>query len=989
MLAAPPEDSRFARILRWVIAAWVALLVLTLFPYTSDPAAPIKNLITAYATLLMAALWLGAVLTGGQSIRVSSPTFLLLGAWLLVNLFAALLSPYPANSLNTLRPWITLSMLSVLAAQALRRKEDLSSIMTAVVGAVALSSLYGFCQAAGLDPFPWATKGIEEYHGLPSTYANPNFAGHALVLALIMGLGLLGFRLKSTLQTKRGRDVVMSLFLAAAVALMGLHLYFTHMRGGRVALLAAALLLVVYAVFRRRLSPLRAALCSCTAVVLLAAAGAGLLFAGARNVSKDPTVPVDSSLVLRLNGYYGACRMLLDHPVLGIGVGNYGIDNAPYWTAYEKRWYATEGKKNYHVHCDLLESGVDAGIPGAGLYLALLAWGVLAGLVWAGGGPDRKTGLVLAAAVAAFGADGLFGFNLRVPVSAGLFFLILGMLDGVTNMAPPVARRAAAVALAAVLAVAASLCALFETQAFLAERFYQRANGAQYWAADAAKKGDTRTETLRLKAGYALLDRARGFMPWDPRFPEAQGQIDLKLHRPDEAAERFQESLDRQPKHPGLLISLAQAKINLALRAAGEAQGKNPLEYPPFTGPLESAEQAARRAIELCEGLPEAYEAVGRAAFLRAVALEDQRRDAAAVWAEAEKELLLALRYGTPNRAAVQRMMAQIYVRTQQPDKAEDYFKQSAESNPADPETWRYFRNFAREAQRPKGCLDALSRNYGRVKEASPLSPEALALVAGHLAEMYAATGDAALAREVLRDALPRAPQQLALWGVYTRLQPAPERLESLHGLWSELTGQGGMDPKKAPPLLVQLAAAEPSKPESLMQASQVLADNVETRLKEVPQEAVISEFGWAAELLLPQADAIALQPATQGTMLANLGMVYAGFGRYDAADKLLLRAIPLLPEAQHAHALVRRSEVIARMNRVPEALALAQDAAQRAPGDPVVRLNLARRLAAAGRAAEAKFEYTSLLQQTPKNAPQFARMQAELQALEGKKAPR
>lgn len=990
MLSVPRSDIHYSRAIRFITALWVVLLVLTLFPFTADPAAPIKNLISAYAVLLMALVWLGAVLLGGQGIRIGTPGFLLLGAFFAVHVLASLFSPFPANSLNTLRPWMVLGLLAVFTAQAYREEKDTPMLLAVAVAAVALSSVYGFSQAAGFDPFPWSTKGIEEYHGLPSTYANPNFAGHALVIGIIMGLGLMALWGKPALAQRSPRNVGLSLALLLAVLLMGIHLYFTHMRGGRVALMAAALLLAVFWLFRRRFAPLRAAVLSGAVVAFLAVLAMGVLFAGARHVSKDPTIPVDSSLVLRLNGYSGACRMIFDHPFLGIGVGNYSLENIPYWTSYEKRWFATEGKKNYHVHCDVLESGVDAGIPGAGLYLVLLIWGILASLVWGGSGaPGRTLGYVLAAGFAAFGVDGLFGFNLRVPVSSGLFFLLFGLLNGLTQgEAPPAKRSAGRVAIAVGLTLLAVLFTVLETRSFLGERFYQRANGAQYWAADAAKKGDPRMESMRLQAGEALLEQARSFMPWDSRFPEAQGQIDLKLHRPDEAITHFQAALDRQPKHPGMLISLAQARINQALRVLAGGSIKDPLEYKPFTDQLEGAEAAAKKAIALCEGLPEAYEAAGRAAFLRAVALEDKRKDAAPEWAKAVDGLSLALRYGTPNRGAVQRMMAQIYVRTQQADKAEEYFKQAAESEPADPETWRFFRTFARDAQRPRACLDALSRNYGRVKERNPVPLDTLALLAGHLAEVYAAMGEAALAKETLYDAVPRAPRHIELWGVYARLSPPADRLAATQQLWKTLSTRPGVDLGGIPPLARALAEADVSKPDSLVQVSQMLVENVEARRKEAPLETVTNDLGWAVEILLSRVEDLKNAPETQGVLTMNLGLAYAALGRLDAADKLLGRAVPLLPPAQQAPVLVRRSEVLAGMKRAPDALAAAQAAAQLAPGNGDVRLNLARRLAMAGRLAEAKFEYVALLQQTPNDVPQYGQMQAELKALESKRAP-
>ncbi len=989
MTTEPVIHSRLHFLMRLVLGAWVLALVLALFPYTADPAAPIKYLVTSYALLILALLWLAAVLFAQDTSRITAPSFLLLAVFLAINLLASLLSDFPANSLNALRPWIMFSLIALFAAQSCHEWKHVRRLMALIITAVTTASLYGFFQAAGWDPFPWVTKGIEEYKGLPSTFANPNFAGHALVLAIPLAAGLLFERWRITParpanppKTTPWESWHPVAALALALLLMGTHLYCTHMRGGRIALIAAGLIVLLHFMLRKRFHPVKAAFLACAALMLLAACGAALLFLGARDTGKEPAIPMDSSLVLRLNGYHGACRMMMDHPLLGIGVGNYATENIPYWTSYEKRWFVTEGKKNYHVHCDLIEAGVDAGIPGSTLYLALLLWVLLVSFALASpSAPSQRAGYILAACFTAFAVDGLFGFNLRVPVSAGLFFLLVGMLETSRGTPPAaLASRTANLTLALALLLIAGLCTFFETRAFLGERYYQRANGAQYWAADAAQKGDAQKETRLIETGYAILNQARHYLPWDPRLPEAQGQLDLKLRRPVQAIARFNEALAWHPNHPGILISLAQAHVNNALTCLSESAGKNPLENSSFLDNLDRAEAAGRRAAELCDGLPEAYEALGRAAFLRATTLQNGHQDASAALAETEKQLRQALHHGTPNRAAVQRILAQLYVKLNRPEDAEHYFKLSVESEPADQETWRLFTLFAQQQNRVTACIDALNRAYGRLKKAHPLDKDTFILVTTHLIELYAGTpNDHALAEQLIQDALARVPDRLELWSLYARLQPPQDRFAALQSAWKNKTG------KETPELMTAVAGMNPADPDSFKNVLILLGLTAEKRAKDASPAQSAQELGWLLDLMLKQLETSPMPPESKAMLAAHSANTCYVMERWEDANRLLTLAIPRLAPAEQSQAQAIRAEALTRLKRPEEALKAAREAVRLAPNNATFRWSLARHLVAAGKFSEAKFEYISLLQNTAKTSPAYATLQKEMENVEQK----
>lgn len=989
-----PKEARLQYVfmtLRGLLGLWVVLLVLALCPYTSDPAGPIKDLISTIAVSLIAIVWLLGVVFQKHALRFRTTTVCLLAAFLLVNFAAALLSDYPPHSLNTLRLWVPLALAAVFAAQVYERPEQVWRLIAVTVGAVAVSSLYGFSQRMGFDPFPWSQTEIEEYHGLPSTYANPNFAGHALVLAFFMACGLVW-------KGSKKRPLPFRIFALASASLIGAHLYLTHMRGGRVALIATGLLLGVFVLIRSRTrSPLRAALVSGLVLAALGAVAGMGMFAIAQDPSDDDLLPIDGSLVLRLNGYYGASRMVLEHPVLGIGPGNYALENIPYWTAYEKQWFATAGKKNTHVHSDPLEAAIDAGLPGAAAYVALLLWAVLTSLTLAASKTDperRRVGLVLAACFTAFAIDGLFGFNLRVPVSAGFFFLLLGVLDAPACAQPAAGpdegaasgsnTHRASIALSLLLAALAVLCAYFATRAFIGERLYQRALGAKYWAGEFRKQDKPAAEARALSEGYASLERGRAYLPWDSRFPESQGQIDLILHRPDLAVARFSEALALFPHHPGVMISLAQAHINRAVTGMSQIDAGALNETAAFEQDLEKAEDYAERAAELCEVHPEAHEALGRVAFLHAVAREQVGKDASAYWSGAITALRRALRYGAPKRATLQRMLGEAHVHIHQIEQAEEALERAAESDPSDDETWALFHSLAKEHGHRQVFIDALNHNLGRVKRQSPVPAGVVATIALHLADMYAAEEqDPVLAREVLRDALDLDPKRLDLWGFLITLLPPAERLPALQAEWRPLAEASEKEGASLPAVFPVMARVDPADPEALLGASRVLEKATQARGKNGSAQQVSRELSWLADVLQDQMAALPTAPATQGQLLARLGSVYTAAGRWRTADRALERAIPLLSPKEKTAALLHRSQALGELGQGEDALRLAREAARLAPNDANVRWNLARRLVAAGHYAEAKFEYVALVKQLGRKSPALPEIDTEYRALE------
>ncbi len=964
------KDTWLLQAMRGVIALWAVVLVLAMCPYTADPVGPIKTLITAWTVVLLAVLWGSAVCFQGvlpytgRLLRVFLLLFWCVQLW-------TLLGAIP-DSIDKIafHQWTMLCVLSFFVAQAYQTATHVRRLLEVLVLAVTLSSIYGFLQAAGWDPFPWSMTDVEEYRGLPSTFAHPNFAGHALLLTSIMAVGLLLWTIS---EWRKGFGAKLRAgALALALGIMATHLWLTHMRSVRIALVCTVLfLLLFYGLQRWTKSVRRAAFLSCLLPVIIG--GAVLLLVLPRVLARDPFPALDGSMVLRLNGYYGATQMVLDHPFAGVGPGSYALENIPYWTTFEKQWYATEGRKNNHVHNDILEMAAEGGFPAAFAYIALLL-AVIVGalLLYQDADPGRKRlAWILAACFVAFAVDGLFGFNIRVPVSAGFFFVLLGALDGQKTTVYSTEWAKKKWILALVFAGISLSPAFLQTDVFRAALLHQRASGAQVWAQRFQAQGDLKRAMATVNEGYRDLEAAQELTPRDHRLPEMLGHFDLDKQDNAAAVEHFKEALRHAPHHVGVKVALGRAHLNEALALFSKQDAK---DQEAFEAALANAETAGKEALALCDVMPQAYEVLGRVAYMRALRQGAQGKDATAMWVDTERYLREALRYGLTPYPMTYRVLSQACAQQGDISGAEQALRIAAEIQPSDAETWKKFRVFASTYQRVEGYAKAIERHLPALKKAqSAKATELIATLSLDLATCYQQQGGKAIvAREVLEEALQASPQRLDLWGAYARMLPEEGRWETLLLKWKKA-------PKGTPGLLTKLADLDLS---GLLDASKVLANAAQQRALQATPQEVAQALGWLAELLWQHFQQEDMTPDQEAHAALHLGAVYLASGQWRMADLLLGQALPHLPRSERALALCYRSDALAALGQQKAAFVLTQEALSLAPDNVLVRWNYARRLREAGRKEEASFEYVSLLKLVRPQTDLHRKLQMEYQTL-------
>jgi len=964
------DEAAWGKFLRAGIGIYVFVLVLAMFPFSDDPTGDIKNLVTSWASLILAGTWLAGTWRTKQPVRRPPLFLVILLVFLALNLAACLRSSFVGNSLVDLRRLWALFLLYLIASQAYRTPQQVRNLMFVVCMAVAISSIYAFRQRAGWDPFPWSDRTRDEYVNLPGTFGNPNYAAHTLILATIMAVYLAAKR--------------RSLWGLGFAVLFLIHLRFTQQRAGIIAL-AGALALVVVArlIYRRVRRPVAATAWALIVVAVLGVAGLGAAM-GVTKIRTGMPYPLDLSLLIRYKSYCSAAAMALERPLLGWGPGNYKIEYAQFWTPYEQNYFAREQKINQHVHNDVLETGIDAGLPAAGLYLAFLVFGMSFGLLAAFTRSDpmqRRLGYAFAGFFCAFLIDGLFGFNLHVPVSAALLFLMAGALEGLWMVSAPgpsthrfsglsYAWRAAAMVAIVWCALAdtgvfASQCLLHSGTAALARNDYDRAG--------------------------VLLGRGERLAPWNAAFAHRRGVA--RLAKEDWAAARvhLERALEKDPYSIPALLALARSKMSLGLSLLAQ----DPPQTPEAAQEFDDATRYAERALALCPVFPMADDLLGRIASGRAMALAKQQPEAedqqalTQAWQQAEAHFVRAIQNGAANTSQLYRQLSQIRFALNDTAGAEDALARSIQADPSVETNWPFFAGFARKSGRYDQFRNTLKWQIQRLNETSPPDDAALAAAYRWLARAEKEGFDNDRAAEAAyRNAVHHDPTGPRTWHAFARFASAAGRLESFKTCLCDTTARLVAQKKTPLPHVAALAEVWTRGPKTLPRATASLVTVVQQggagRLPTAKLDML-----WAVELLHKETEAATLPNAepklgatAAAVTLLHLGIVHAGMHDLQRADELLARAMPKLPLAYQAVCARHRSRVLMGLERAPEALALLQDVAAKVPDNLELKRVLAQAFAEAGQVGKARRAYQVLLKAPKLDDKARKAIQAELDAL-------
>jgi len=847
----------------------LGLLVLAMFPYVPDPTGDTKWHLLSWGTVILFGLTILG--RGPRALPIRTPRAIvpILAAFLVVALVATLRSDHAGRSLLFLGRWAMLTALYYVVLQSVTTRRQLENLFVTVCIAFAVASCYGFLQRLGYDPFPWAERESDVYTQLPATFGNPNYAAHALALVVLMALYL----------TVSGR-----LWCAVFLPVFLVHLHLTGQRGSQVALLAAAVLITVTAVVARKItSPRRAIPVIVAITVLLGAVAAG----GAMAVCKARTgtmFPLDESLLLRYNSYAGAARMILDRPVLGYGPGNYVIDNAPYWTPYEQRWFAEQRMMNEHVHNDLLEFGVEGGLLLSLIYLALFVLSIGYALLLAQTAETRKErllGYFFSAFLTTYFVDGLFGFNVRVPVSAALLFVVLGLLEGrlpTTSVAPapnaPRFRINARTLLAVVLVLFLVRDGLFFVSQFQLMRGRGLANAH------------------RFEEAHAVLAKAERKAGWNWRIPYEQGRTYILEREPGKARDAFARTLTLNPNYVMTHVYLGRACMEAVIDAESKLTWIETLELE------NEARDHLETALNLCPTLPEAEDILGRIASTQAVRLSQRRPDPnvqsdeiTSLWQQAADHFQRSLSHGARNVDTMYRLLARAYIESGQIAKGENALVKAIQASELTTKSLQEMYGMLARLQHYSRVFTTLRKKTEEAAQ-DPAVPEEVIGRSWEILARIAVTADLAPrdTERAFQRALHFAPHEVNLWAAYTQFARAQGDMAALYATIQDVAATASRD-DPAVRVLQAVASAQDPAQGGIMEA----AGTLRRTLPPDADDETIRMYGWAAGLLLEEFQSKPTDSPEAAVTLVELASVFHAIKSYQNAINLCQAAYPRL----------------------------------------------------------------------------------------------
>lgn len=909
--------ERSLRILFWFL--FVAV-VIAIFPLTPEPSGDIKILVYQLLAFVLLAVWFFQGSALRTPLQWRHPLTLVLAVFLALNLVASLGSLNAGYSLlGEFAKLASLFAIFLAATAAFKTEKHVWNFATVACVAVALASIYGFFQAAGLDPFPWGNdEGL--LRSAPATFGNPNYASHTLAPTLILAAGL-------ALQPRRRWAVLL-------IILTAVHFSLTKTRGSLLGVGAAvALAGTALLIARTRTSPLRGTVIT-LGLLLLITAGAVTAVGSYTRITSGRFYPYGAgdTIASRYHSFYGACRLAQEKPFLGHGPGMYRAVNVKYWTPFEKEIFKQKNDMNFHVHNEPLEIAVDAGIPAAVAYLAVLIMAICYGLwLWysSGGWALRSLGLTLASFYTCFLVDGLFGFNFHVPVSALLLFIVLGATVGVLKHREgsfSVSRRQWL--LTVPVLIVAGLFAGLGVCRFTAQFFHQHGRGAY----------DLEFYTTAAEC----YEKAAALAPNDWTHWHWLGLSERKLGNTDSAAASFRRALRLNPFQYHTYVLLSEALLVSATSSLEKTT-------------LQEAESCAKTAIQINALLPEPYEILGQAKLLEA---QLPNGEPAQALQEAENHLRKAIECGSKNEYKIYRTLAEIQFAAEDVPGAQKDLVKSLEEKSDELASWELFLRTSEKTGDYRALLASLNRRLPHLENTE--APDSVLVELGilHSAVLLDGFHDEPAATEVLLQLAKQYPQETNVWSQLYAFCESTGREEVFSKAITTIDKAVSV-----PPVVHAVARAYIGEADaytaSVAEFSQALEQE---QTGKSDTETLRKKFGWAAKVLAKRVDQLNLPPEKKGDACLKLGMAYGAWKDFTEAADLLGRAWPHLPRDQAVLCLLRQGSALAMTRNADAAVEALEKAKRMAPNNFDVRYALADTLLQAGKPLQAEAEFRGIL---------------------------
>ncbi|MBI3596538.1 MAG: O-antigen ligase family protein [Nitrospirae bacterium] len=451
----------------------------------------------------------------------------LFAGWVLVQQTAAA-SLYPRGTRDALVLGIAYAVIFALVVSTVRTEREFNRLTLALVVIGFGVALFAIFQRYTWNGKMFWLREVRESGAVFGPFVNRNhFAGYIeMLIPLSIGYTVAAFagvpakgdtawrRFIDRLTSERANRLTLLLFMTLV---MSVSLVLSLSRTGILSFLVAVILIGMILLLGRATQKwlLLPGILFTVLLISLTWFGLGPIIDRVQTLLR---ITEDHSMLARVEVWKDTAKLVSDHPLMGSGLGTFGVVYPAYKTLPDQVFYE-------HTHNDYIQLLAETGWVGFGLSVGIL--GVLFGFIIAGWRWRRSPwakGLLmgLVTGLVALLIHGLTDFNFHIPANAVLFAVLLGLA---WNLARPEreedtasesvfdrSRPSAAVAGLAVI----GLLAAQTTAAFAADRYYRC--GLEL---EKAGKLDRAGEDYR---------RAIGWDPAHPLYHMAMGELDERRY---------------------------------------------------------------------------------------------------------------------------------------------------------------------------------------------------------------------------------------------------------------------------------------------------------------------------------------------------------------------------------------------------------------------------------------------------------------------------
>jgi len=329
------------------------------------------------------------------------------------------------GTLNEVVTWLFYAAVLYTVPQIIRTPAQFKRLMWTVFGVALLIALVGMLQKSGENSVVYGLRRVRGDSFGP--FVNRDHGAMFLAMGGLAGLGLFfsGFKALAAHQSRtRFFDLLAVQFLKlVTLGAIVYGIFRTGSRGGLHSFVMAVGVTGLVSAGFLRAAKARFAARAGLAVLLL---GYGLFVWQNKRLLGLEGENFDSSIQTRFSMYQASAELVKDFPVLGAGLG--AVEQA--FHTYKRPDMAATSLVR-HVHSEWLELVMQAGLVGALIYLAGLAFALRALFKTWYGSPSftakALSGGAFAALLAAF-IHSFVDFGLRMPANALIFYALIGAL---------------------------------------------------------------------------------------------------------------------------------------------------------------------------------------------------------------------------------------------------------------------------------------------------------------------------------------------------------------------------------------------------------------------------------------------------------------------------------------------------------------------------------------------------------------------------------